>query len=119
MPEERLELDKGKGPLVCRSYLDLRGDTLLVCLEPACGTEAPLVAGLEPWEAEHGVGSAQVIAHLFRETKKLFRQDRAHSVHTSILVICLTATSPKVPSCRLRWLAAALQRLSKHVQLPP
>ena len=64
---------------------DLRGAAFVVGLEKPCGTEAPLVSGLQSWKAESRVWSAEIISDIFRERQEFSRHQGADRVAATIL----------------------------------
>jgi hypothetical protein len=80
-----------------RGFEDERCDhARLMGLDPSCGTNTPLVAGLQAREPELGSRSAEIISDRFLELEKLAGHAHTGGVFARILAIGLTTAIPEI-----------------------
>lgn len=100
--------------LARRSKNNLGCHTGVKCLLPAPSTDAPVVAGFQPREAQFWVGCGQIIALRFCVCEELCVHQSAHAMHSSVL--CCHGAVAVAQISRLWSLAARLQRLIQDIE---
>jgi hypothetical protein len=87
----------------------------VVGLLPACGTDAPAVAGFQARKVVCGAGGSEVVTGLDREGEKLRRHLGANGMRSEVLLAGMTKPVPEKPGHR--GITAGDQGLTQHVSL--
>jgi len=111
--DENLEGHYSQGGLVRGFEDDGASGPGALYLQPAGGTDAPAVSGLEPCESILRHGGAQVVAKLFGDAQKVFADDAADGVETEVFGAGLAAAGPVEAGHGLA--AADIERLPQDI----